>query len=152
MLAKRELAPFQFDTKVLNLISGTNNIDEADLNNQLLALKSELNEKLSPTLTNLKDKVVKDDAVSPFILAWQRYEGITESNMFARKSDALRQFSWMKTLGRHVALYDFETSLLEKSGSERVILDLDDYVERQVRVGRDWADDYDIAAPYVVVW
>ena len=95
---------------------------------------------------------IQDDVKPPFILVWQRYEGITESNLFAKKSDALQQFTWMKILNRNVALYDFETSLLEKHGDKRTIQEFDDYVDRHVQVGRDWAEEIDNAAPYTVVW
>jgi uncharacterized protein with von Willebrand factor type A (vWA) domain len=95
---------------------------------------------------------IQDDVKPPFILVWQRYEGITESNLFAKKSDALQQFTWMKILNRNVALYDFETSLLEKHGDKRKIQEFDDYVDRHVQVGRDWAEEIDNAAPYTVVW
>jgi hypothetical protein len=103
-------------------------------------------------LTNLKRRVVKDDAVAPFILVWQRYEGLTESNLFTNKPDALREFTWMKMLGRDVALYDFESSLLEKSADEDLIFEFDAFAENQIAIGRDWADEVDGNAPYTVVW
>jgi hypothetical protein len=103
-------------------------------------------------LTNLKSRVVKDDAVAPFILVWQRYEGLTESNLFTNKPDALREFTWMKMLGRDVALYDFESSLLEKSADEDLIFEFDAFAENQIAIGRDWADEVDGNAPYTVVW
>ena len=88
----------------------------------------------------------------PFILVWQRYSGLTESNLFEFKADALRQYNWMKMLDRTVALYDFEGSCLEKFGDELAMDEFDKYVDHQIEIGRDWADEVDLKAPYAVVW
>lgn len=58
----------------------------------------------------------------------------------------------MKMLDRTVALYDYDGSCLEKNGPEAVMVEFDYFVDRQISIGRDWADEVDVNAPYAVVW
>lgn len=121
-LAKRKLMPFQLDSVLLTMIG---HMEEKQLDNAY----EKFAQGDSPMLTNLKRRVIKDDAIAPFILVWQRFEGITESNLFTNKPDSLREFTWMKMLGRDVALYDYESSLLEKSADEDLVLEFDAFAE-----------------------
>ena len=51
-----------------------------------------------------------------------------------------------------VALYDYEGSLLEKNGDETIIMDFDQEADHHIKIGRDWGDEPDLNAPYVVAW